>query len=191
MNITIEHLNKAYGDKQVLRDFSASIPIGKTTVIMGPSGCGKTTLLNILLGFLSPDSGRIENLPKKIGAVFQEDRLCEDFSVLSNVSMVLPEKSEAPGEILEALGLGQERNKPVRTLSGGMKRRVAIARALCYDGDLLILDEAFKGLDEETKQEVMAVVRRETAGKTVVAVTHDPEEADFLSGNMIRMEAIL
>ena len=188
MYITIDKLNKAYGDKQVLRDFSAKIPLGKTTVIMGPSGCGKTTLLNILMGFSSPDSGRLENLPERIGAVFQEDRLCEDFSVLSNVSMVLSKKSESPRELLEKLGLGEELQKPVRTLSGGMKRRVAIARALCYNGDLLILDEAFKGLDEETKKAVMELVLRESAGKTVIAVTHDPEEASILSNNIIRME---
>lgn len=189
MHITIDKLNKAYGDKQVLRDFSLNIPLGETTVIMGPSGCGKTTLLNILLGFLTPDSGKIQHLPEKISAVFQEDRLCEDFSALSNVSMVLQEKSQKPAELLKKLGLGAELHKPVRTLSGGMKRRVAIARALCYDGDLLILDEAFKGLDEETRQAVLDVVRRETVGKTVIAVTHDPEEARFLSENIIRMEA--
>lgn len=188
MYITIDKLNKAYGDKQVLRDFSAKIPMGKTTVIMGPSGCGKTTLLNILLGFLSSDGGVIKNLPERVSAVFQEDRLCEDFSALSNVSMVLTEKSEKSAELLTKLGLGSEFQKPVRTLSGGMKRRVAIARALCYEGDLLILDEAFKGLDEETRKTVMEVVRRETAGKTVIAVTHDPEEASFLSDNIIRME---
>ena len=79
MYITIEKLNKAYGDKHVLRDFSATFPLGEVSVIMGPSGCGKTTLLNILMGFSSPDGGRIENLPERIGAVFQEDRLCEDF----------------------------------------------------------------------------------------------------------------
>lgn len=188
MYITIDKLNKAYGEKQVLRDFSARLPMGETTVIMGPSGCGKTTLLNILLGFQSPDSGTIENLPDRVSAVFQEDRLCEDFSALSNVSMVLTEKSPRPAELLAALGLEQELKKPVRTLSGGMKRRVSIARALCYDGDLLILDEAFKGLDEDTRKAVMEVVRRETAGKTVIAVTHDPEEAQFLSDNIIKME---
>lgn len=188
MYITIEKLNKAYVEKQVLLDFSARIPLGKTTVIMGPSGCGKTTLLNILMGFLTPDSGYIENLPEKVSAVFQEDRLCEDFSALSNVSMVLTEQSEKPVELLTKLGLGADLNKPVRTLSGGMKRRVAIARALCYDGDLLILDEAFKGLDEETRKTVIDVVRQETAGKTVIAVTHDPEEADCLSDNIIKME---
>lgn len=190
MYITIEKLNKAYGDKQVLRDFSATFPLGEVSVIMGPSGCGKTTLLNILMGFSSPDGGRIENLPERIGAVFQEDRLCEDFSALSNVSMVLTEESRRPRELLEKLGLGEELHTLVRSLSGGMKRRVAIARALCYDGDLLILDEAFKGLDEETKKAVMELVLRESHGKTVIAVTHDMEEASFLSQNIIQMESL-
>lgn len=190
MDIVITKLNKAYGEKQVLRDFSARFPQGETTVIMGPSGCGKTTLLSILMGFLAPDSGEITGLPEIISAVFQEDRLCEDFSALSNVSMVLGKKSPEPERILGLLGLGEELKTPVRALSGGMKRRVAIARALCHGGSLLILDEPFKGLDGETRKTVMEVVRRETQGRTVIAVTHDPEEAAFLSDNIIRMEVI-
>lgn len=191
MDIVINKLSKAYGDKQVLRDFNACFPQGKTTVIMGPSGCGKTTLLHILMGFLQPDSGEISGLPEKISAVFQEDRLCEDFSALSNVSMVLRKKSPESERILSLLGLGEELKTPVRALSGGMKRRVAIARALCYEGGLLILDEPFKGLDGETRKTVMEVVAGETRGRAVIAVTHDPEEAAFLSENIIRMEAIL
>ena len=189
MPILIQNLTKAYGDKLVLKDFSAELPLGETTVIMGPSGCGKTTLLNILLGFVQADSGTIENLPTKISAVFQEDRLCEDFSTLSNVTMVLTNPNQRPAEILGALGLCDVLHKPVRTLSGGMKRRVAIARALCFDGDLIILDEPFKGLDESTRLQVISVVQRETRGKTVIAVTHAPEEAALLSNHILRMEA--
>lgn len=190
MDIILEKLNKSYGDKVVLRDFSLRIPQGETTVIMGPSGCGKTTLLNILMGFLKPDSGEITGLPGRIAAVFQEDRLCEDFSALSNVAMVLSGKSHEPARILGLLGLGEEMKTPVKALSGGMKRRAAIARALCYGGELLVLDEPFKGLDEDTRRVVMEVVASETKGRTVIAVTHDPEEAAFLSENIIRMEVI-
>ena len=190
MDIVIDKLNMAYGEKQVLRDYSARFPHGETTVIMGPSGCGKTTLLSVLMGFLQPDSGEIRGLPEKISAVFQEDRLCEDFSSLSNVAMVLSKKSDEPERLLRRLGLGEELKTPVKALSGGMKRRVAIARALCYEGELLILDEPFKGLDKETRKTVMAVVAEETKGRTVIAVTHDPEEAAFLSGNILRMEPV-
>lgn len=192
MSIIIENLTKSYGDKTVLKDFSARIPHGQITVIMGPSGCGKTTLLNLLLGFLTPDSGHITGLPEKKAAVFQEDRLCQDFSALSNVKLVMEKgQQEKAKELLRALGLGDVLDKPAGTLSGGMQRRVAIARALAYDAQLIILDEAFKGLDEETKATVMETVKDYTHGKTVVAVTHDPEEAARLGGNLIQMEVLV
>lgn len=190
MSIEITNLTKTYDGKTVLKDFSASIPERSVTVIMGPSGCGKTTLLRILLGFVSPDSGRVTGLPEKRGAVFQEDRLCQDFSALSNVTLVMQEKNiPLAKSLLKELGLGADMDKPVRTLSGGMQRRVAIARALAFDAPLLILDEAFKGLDETTRAGVMETVLRHSSGKTLIAVTHDPEEARFFRGNLIKMEA--
>ena len=81
MDIKIKHLGKAYGEQQILKDFSCLFPEGKTTCIRGKSGCGKTTLLRLLLGLESPDTGEIEGMEgKKIAAVFQEDRLCENLS---------------------------------------------------------------------------------------------------------------
>lgn len=188
--IELLHLNKSYGEKTVLRDFSAHIPQGQVTVLMGASGCGKTTLLRILMGFETPDGGTLSGIPDKIAAVFQEDRLCPDFSALSNVKLVMNSADPAPAQaLLEELGLGEVIHKPVRTLSGGMQRRVSIARALSYDAPLVILDEPFKGLDRATRDAVLATVLRHTAGKTVIAVTHDPVEAQALGGQLIEMEA--
>ena len=117
-------------------------------MLMGPSGIGKTTLLLLLLGLVSPDSGEITGLPEKVSVIFQEDRLCEDFSALSNVAMVLPRGGEETASaLLKALGLEEAMRQPVHTLSGGMKRRVAIARGLAADSPLLLMDEPFKGLD--------------------------------------------
>ena len=94
MDIQIEHLDKAYGENQVLKDFSAVIPEGKTTCIMAPSGKGKTTLLNILLGLEPYDRGIIRGLEgKKKSAVFQEDRLCENLSSRANIRMVRRERA--------------------------------------------------------------------------------------------------
>ena len=190
-DIVIRDLCKAFDDKQVLKNFNATFTEGKITCIMGDSGCGKTTLLNILLGFLEPDSGSIEGLPSRIGVVFQEDRLCEDFTAVSNIQMVTGKTrtKEQIEQILERMGLGAELYHPVRTFSGGMKRRVAIARALMYDCNLLVLDEAFKGLDGDTKANILACTEEYAAGRTVISVTHDPHEAEVFGDEIIRMEA--
>lgn len=180
---------KSYGSKQVLSHLSVTFPAGQVTCIMGPSGCGKTTLLNILMGLLPPDRGTVENRPERLSAVFQEDRLCEDFSALSNVRLVTG-KTLDDGEIcrcLSALGLEGSAKQPVRALSGGMKRRVAIARAVLAEGELLILDEPFKGLDEATRKTVAAEVKRRTRGRTVIMVTHDPEEAELMGAEIMEM----
>lgn len=189
MDIVLSGVSKAFDGQQVLTDFSARLPEGETTVLMGPSGCGKTTLLLLLLGLLSPDAGTISGLPGRISAVFQEDRLCEDFSALSNAALALPrgERKKAAA-LLTRLGLGEALQQPVRSLSGGMKRRVAIARGLAADCPLLLMDEPFKGLDEATRGRVMEVVREETAGKTLLIVTHDPEEAAYWGGQLLTLE---
>lgn len=191
MDIVIIGLTKSYEDKQVLNDFNARFFQGSTTCIMGDSGCGKTTLLNILLGFIEPDDGVIKGLPERIGVVYQEDRLCEAFSAVSNIHLVTGNhhtKDEFRA-VLARLGIAAEdADKPVCEFSGGMKRRVAIARALMYDCDLLLFDEAFKGLDGETKRLVMDCTKELAHDRTIILVTHDPQEAEYLGGVLIRME---
>ena len=92
-HITIQNLCKAFGEKKVLDNFSATFPVGTVTCIMAPSGAGKTTLLSIMQGLLRPDSGSMEGIPAKMAAVFQEDRLCEDFNAVSNVRFSCGSKS--------------------------------------------------------------------------------------------------
>ena len=89
--------------------------------------------------------------------------------------------------LLVELGLGDALQKPVRELSGGMQRRVAIARSLLCLADLFVMDEPFKGLDEDTRRQVMDTVLARTGGKTLLVVTHDPEEAAYLGGRIVRM----
>ena len=178
-DIVMEKLTKRFGEHTVLRDFSLTIPAGTLVGVMGESGCGKTTLGNILLGLLEPDGGEITGLPEKRAAVFQEDRLLEERTPLQNVRAVTGRK-RSRREILDflaALGLPDGAEKPVKTLSGGMRRRVAIARALLADWDFLVMDEPFKGLDEATRERVTAKTLEAIAGKTVLLITHDQRDA--------------
>ena len=189
-DIVIRDLCKRFGEKTVLSGFSAVIPAGQVFGVMGESGCGKTTLLRILLGLERADSGTV-TLPEhcRWSAVFQEDRLCDEFSAVINVAIAAPRHTSraAVVECLSALGLGGDLDRPVQELSGCLRRRVAIARALLAEGELLLLDEPFKGLDEETRLSVMAFVRRMTAGRTVILVTHDEEEIAAFSASLLRM----
>ena len=189
MAVVIENLTKSYGDKLALDPFSCVLEPGEIVCLLGQSGCGKTTLLRLLLGLETPTGGTVAGLPDRISAVFQEDRLCPAFSAVTNAA--LPLGRQVPradvAALLRELGLGEALYKPVRELSGGMQRRVAIARSLLAPADLFLMDEPFKGLDEETRRQVMDTVLARTRGKTLLVVTHDPEEAAYLGGRIVRM----
>ena len=187
-DLILENICKKYGEKTVLQDVSFVFPGGRRTCIMGPSGCGKTTLLRIILGLETPDAGTMTGRPERLSAVFQENRLFEDFSALSNVAAVCSKEDKGKiEEHLTALGLGDSLTKPVRTLSGGMKRRVAIARAVLAPGELMILDEPFTGLDKDTKAVVLEYLKTHTQGRTLILVTHDPAERDALAHRVLDM----
>ena len=188
-DVVLSHLNKSFDHLAVLRDFSATFAAGRITCIMGRSGCGKTTLLRILLGLEQADSGDILGLPARCSAVFQENRLCDEFSAIENVRIAAPRHTaEEIKNTLSSLLLDEEaQEKPVCELSGGMRRRVAIARALLAEGELLLMDEPFKGLDEGTRDAVIAYVKKAVAGRTVILVTHDEEEAALLGAPVLQM----
>lgn len=189
MDIIAKNICKSFGEKQVLNDFSYVFRKGKTTAVMGPSGCGKSTLISILMGVLPFDSGEL--YPKagefRRSAVFQENRLCENLTAAANIRLVTGKRlsnAEIAKE-LAAVGLEGCENKPVRELSGGMKRRVALLRALLAEYDALFLDEPFKGLDSETKGIILDYTRKMTEGKTVILVTHDKSECDALADELV------
>ena len=181
-DIVVSHLYKAFDGKQVLSDFSAVFPAKTTTAVMGYSGVGKTTLLRILIGLEAMDGGA------RLAVVFQEDRLLEFMTPVGNIRLTAPSLSEeAVRKELTAMGLDGCMTQPVRELSGGMRRRVAILRALLAESDVLLLDEPFKGLDEETKACVIEHTRALSAGKTVVLVTHDEREAKAMGAGVIEL----
>lgn len=197
--IIISHLSKSYGENKVFSDFSAVFERGKTTCIMAPSGAGKTTLLRILTGLETADAGRIESMDGlKKSMVFQEDRLCENLSVSANIRLVRQKKTwgrdqkekKEIQEALESVGLAGNGDQQVRELSGGMKRRVALLRALYSDWDILFLDEPFKGLDEETKTQVMCYTKEKCRGKTVIFVTHERSEAEEMGDILYQMPVL-
>ena len=191
MNINIRNLTKKYGKKEIFKNFSLEIETGKVTALMGKSGFGKTTLIRILMGLEKYDEGKITGLEnQKISTVFQEDRLCENLSAITNISIVCGKETsirEISAE-LEKIGLKESQNKPVKTLSGGMKRRVAIIRCIMAKSDIIIFDEPLKGLDETTKKNVIRYLKEKIRGKTVIIVTHDIEEARQLDGTIVNLE---
>ena len=179
MDLVISHVYKDFGRGPVLRDVSLTVRQGETVCLMGPSGLGKTTLLRCVAGLERPESGSVTGVPERLGYVFQEDRLCGVFSAVANVRLAtgrtLPE-----AEILrhlEELGLAGS-------------ARVAIARAVCAGPQLLLLDEAFKGLDDQCRRDTVAYIRRHTPGASLLCVTHDPEEAALLGGRCLDLSAL-
>ena len=177
--IELAHVHCIYGEKTPIRDLTLILPDVGVVGVFGASGAGKTTLLRLLAGLLQPTSGTIEGLAgKRISMVFQEDRLLPWLTAVENVALVRDGSEADARALLAALALSAEADQLPRALSGGMQRRVALARALNFGGDVLLLDEPFKGLDAALCAEAAAVVRGRFP-LTVIA-THDRGEAQAL-----------
>ncbi|MBQ8952558.1 MAG: ABC transporter ATP-binding protein [Clostridia bacterium] len=184
MPVSIRNLSKSFDGKLVLDNLSLDLPDRGVVAVEGRSGAGKTTLLNILLGLQTPDAGLIDGLAgRRAAAVFQENRLLENWSAMRNVRLVCG-RAVTDAEIrahLAAVGLAGEEKTPVRALSGGMKRRVALVRGVIAPGDILALDEPFKGLDEATRDQAIRYVLDHGRNRLILLVTHDPAEAKAMN----------
>ncbi|NLL91612.1 MAG: ATP-binding cassette domain-containing protein [Ruminococcaceae bacterium] len=193
MDIKITDLKKTYQNRTVFENLNLTVKKSEKIAIMGESGCGKTTLLKIISGLEKADGGRIEGLPEKISFVFQEDRLFEKFTALSNAKFAAGKNigDETAREHLIEVGLTDSTLQTAENLSGGMKRRVSIVRAVLAKAELLLLDEPFKGLDEENRENVSNYILKNTADTTVILVTHDRDEAELLSADIIKWEDLI
>lgn len=180
-------------DEELINDLSLHIPAGDRVCIMAPSGTGKTTLLNLLTGGLKPDSGIVSfevdtGDGVNISMVFQENRLCSEYTAAYNIALGLKRgcrKTDLIQSHLEQLGMGESIFADVKELSGGMKRRVAIVRAVMSPSRVLILDEPFASLDEELKDRTAEYITANLNGRTLVVVSHDEKDAERLNARIL------
>ncbi len=183
-------MTRRFGDVVALEDLSLTVGDGEFVAVVGPSGCGKSTLLELICGLQRPDAGTVAS--DRAVLMPQRDELLPWASALDNAGLALRvggssrEQARAQAApMLSQLGLdGFEHAKP-DTLSGGMRQRVAVARTLLAGAPVLCLDEPFASLDAITRAELQAWVQRVLAGRTVVLVTHDVEEAAVLADRIV------
>ncbi len=181
--IGLTNVTAGYPGKRVLDQFSLELPDRGAVALMAPSGYGKTTLLRVLAGLIRPESGEITGLEgKKIAILFQEDRLLPWLTAEKNVEIV--SSLDSARYWLRQMEIEDGGQYP-KELSGGMQRRVALARAMAFGGDVLLLDEPFKGLDEALRVRVAGRIRR-VFPLTVLSV-HDETEAELMGADIVRM----
>jgi len=194
MKLGVRNIRMSYPGQEIFREFSLEFRENTITCILGPSGCGKTTLLNILSGNLRPQSGeRIGFGNRKLSYIFQEPRLLPWKTVTGNLlfpvkEQIPPEKQEAwLNHYLDLVNLQGKGHLYPYQLSGGMKQRVAMARAFAFPSDIILMDEAFRGLDLSLKMNLMESFLRiwKEHPRTVIAVTHDVDEALALGHDLI------
>jgi len=204
--VTVRDLGKTFATQTgppvvALEGMSLAIAAGEVVGIVGPSGCGKSTLLRIVAGLLAPTRGEVVRHapgPFRVGVVFQDARLLPWRPAAGNVRFGLegrgarePDVPARVQAVLDLVGLGDFARRYPHELSGGMQQRVALARALVIEPQLLLLDEPFGALDALTRsylqEELARIVAR--AGRTVLLITHDLDEALLLSDRVLVMSA--
>ena len=200
--LELKNVKKSYDGTVVLKNISLDIGEGEIVSILGPSGCGKTTLLNLILGIVDADGGRIifngEDLTdvpmekRGFNIVFQDYALFPNLNVYQNITYGLRNKPEISSkeeveELIRLLGLEEHLTKRIGQLSGGQKQRVALARTMVMKPRILLLDEPLSALDGVIKESIKDRIR--TIAKeynlTTIIVTHDPEEALTLSDRVM------
>ena len=206
--LELQNINKAFGGKQILTNFSLSIPEKQILAIVGPSGGGKTTLLRMLAGLETIDSGEIyyngeslaiDEIEKRnlLGFVFQDFQLFPHLSVLDNLTLspiktMSMEKEVAEKRargLLEQLGLAGHADAFPFSLSGGQKQRVAVARAMMINTEIIGYDEPTSALDPELRLEVeKLILQNKERGMTQIVVTHDLQFAENIADQILKVD---
>ena len=207
--LELRNINKAFGGKQILTNFSLSIPEKQILAIVGPSGGGKTTLLRMLAGLETIDSGEIyyngeslaiDELEKRnlLGFVFQDFQLFPHLSVLENLTLspiktmnMDKEAAEKKARgLLEQLGLAGHADAYPFSLSGGQKQRVALARAMMINPEVIGYDEPTSALDPELRLEVeKLILQNKERGMTQIVVTHDLQFAENIADQILKVDS--
>jgi NitT/TauT family transport system ATP-binding protein len=200
--VEVKNVRKIYpGGVEALKDLSIEFPQGQLSTLLGPSGCGKTTLLKIIAGLIPRDGGEVRVKGRKVDGpgperafVFQDFALLPWATVLRNVAFGLElrgvpkgEREEVARRYIAEVGLKCFEQRHPNELSGGMKQRVGLARALTVDADIILMDEPFSSVDEQTRrkfqEDLLTLLRQHR--KTVLFVTHSIEEAAYLSDQIV------
>ena len=200
--VEVRNIAKTYeSGVEALRDITLALPRGELSTFLGPSGCGKTTLLKIIAGLISPSEGELWVKGNKVSGpgperafVFQDFALLPWASVLRNVAFGLElrgvpkdQREEIARKYIAEVGLSSFESRYPHQLSGGMKQRVGLARALAIDADIVLMDEPFSSVDEQTRrkfqEELLDLLKINQ--KTVIFVTHSIEEAAYLSDQIV------
>jgi len=212
MSIEVRNLSRRFGATVACDNLNLDIPAGELVALLGPSGCGKTTLLRIIAGLEVPDTGSVlfhgedathtDVRDRNVGFVFQHYALFGHMSIFENVAFGLrvrprdtrPGEAEIKSKVMQLLKLVQLdwlADRYPHQLSGGQRQRIALARALAVEPKVLLLDEPFGALDAQTRSLMQELLTQiwEDLHKTILFVTHDVEEAIFLSDRVFVMTA--
>ena len=193
--IDVERLNKSFGRKHVVKDFSLQVRRGEIYGFLGPNGSGKTTSIRMLCGLLRPDSGRgtclgydvvreTAAIKREVGYMTQRFSLWEDLTIRENLEFVarmygMKDRAEAVSGILEEIGLKERQNQLAGTLSGGWKQRLALAACMLHRPKLLLLDEPTAGVDPQARRDFWEEIHALAAsGISVLVSTHYMDEAE-------------
>ncbi len=208
--LEVKNVSKAYPNRKgdearvVLRDINLTIEENEFICIVGPSGGGKTTLLNLMAGFEKPNAGHLYYRGEEItgtsrsrGVVFQEFSLMPWMNVLKNVMFSVDdylktsEQKAVAEKYIEMVGLSEFKDQRPSNLSGGMKQRVAIARTLAMEPDVMLMDEPFSALDEQTRKKLDHDILDlwKNNKRTIVFITHNIDEAMFLATRIIMISS--
>lgn len=196
VGIQLNKINKSYKGQVVLKNVTFTLDKGGKYLLQAPSGAGKTTLLGIVAGIVEPDTGSVNGVRDgRLAMVFQESRLCEEYDAITNIMLTMRGTpfwlaENVVDSITDRVSLIEEEaaillpkgslHKPVKELSGGMKRRVEILRAVLSGADILLLDEPFASLDEENCDKVVQYLLERQLGRTLLLSSHREEDETWL-----------